>query len=95
MDINGTFDMSAHVLSCEVANEMVLLDKEQGIYFGLDAVGVHVWRLIGEGRSLSEICDDLEANYAVERGQLEQDVLSLVGEMQAHRLVTSVATMGP
>jgi hypothetical protein len=92
MDLNETFDTSVHVLACEVANEMVLLDKVQGVYFGLDPVGVHVWRLISEGRSLSEICDQLEANYVVERSQLEQDVLSLVGEMQAHQLVSTSTT---
>ncbi len=92
MELTKTFGASCHVVACDVADETVLLDKEQGRYFGLDAVGAQVWRLIAEGQSLSAICDLLEAKYSVSRDVLEHDIRALAGDLESHRLIVPVET---
>jgi hypothetical protein len=76
-----------HVMARQVGEDCVMLDLANGTYFGLDAIGARVWRLLGEGRSLQEVCDALVAEYDVTAAQAEADVTSLVAELAAHGLV--------
>jgi len=77
------------VVTREVGDDLMLLDLESGTYFGLDPVGSEVWQAAERNLSLAETCDRLEAGYDVARGQLEQDVLALAGQLVEQRLATA------
>jgi len=34
------------------------------VYYGLDAVGSRVWRLIMQGRTIASVCDTMIEEYA-------------------------------
>jgi len=51
-------------VACEVADEVVLLSMDNGQYYGLNAVGASIWRLIQTPRTLEEVRDRLLAEYA-------------------------------
>lgn len=71
-----------------VDGELVLLQLDDGIYFGLDAVGTRIWQWLMEGRSLGQITTELAALYpAVPPGTLRLDVQALVNELLAAKLV--------
>jgi hypothetical protein len=74
-------------VSNEVGDEAVILDVEDGMYYGLNAVGARVWSLLQEPRTVAEICDAIAAEYDVERPVCERDVLSLVDQLAGQRLV--------
>jgi len=59
------------VLSTELQNEGVLLDLETGEYFGLDEVGMDMWKVLST-------CDTVEAARATLLGQYDvaEDVLT-------------------
>jgi hypothetical protein len=76
------------VLAREVDGETVLLNLESGVYFGLDAVGTDMWRVLCTGVTLEETAHAIEAAYEVERSQLAADILRLVEELAASGLVT-------
>ncbi len=65
------------VLFRELDGEAVLLNLKTGTYFGLDAVGTRMWQLIAEQSSLARVVDSLAAEYDVDRGVLETDLLEL------------------
>lgn len=71
-----------------VGDELVLLDYDRGVYFGLDIVGAHVWRLIEEQRPVASIVDELLDEFDVERDTLAVDVERLIGELIERGLVT-------
>ena len=71
----------------QVGDETVLLDLASGNYYGLDPVGARIWQLLGEGKTLVEVCDALVAEYDVPRSTLESDVERLVGELGAKGLL--------
>jgi hypothetical protein len=75
------------VIARRVGEETVMLDLANGTYFSLDLVGARIWALLGEGKTLAEICDVLMAEYDVARDAIERDVLSLVEELRAHGLI--------
>ena len=63
--LESTVKAARGQVSCDVAGEAVILDANQGMYYGLDAVGARVWDLLQEPVSLSLILDTLLAEYDV------------------------------
>ncbi len=61
----------------ELDGQSVLLNLETGMYFGLDAVGTHVWQLAAENGSLRWISERLAGEYDADPGTIERDLLAL------------------
>ena len=81
---------SAHILTKEVNEEMVLVDMKRGVYHGLNAVGVQIWRLLDGTRTLDEIVTTIHDQYAdVDRAVIEGDTLSLVQALVDNELVVA------
>jgi hypothetical protein len=67
----------------QLDDEMVLLNLETGTYFGLDALGSRIWKLIEQGATEAAIFEQLLTEYAVEPLELRADLsafLDLLGE---------------
>ena len=79
--------ISDQVVYKPVGEELVLLDFQTGMYFGLDPVAVRIWQLIAAHRPLGEIADTLLAEYDVTREALEKDIDTLVEELERRGLV--------
>jgi len=75
------------VLIQQVAGELVLLDLESEVYFGLDEVGARMMTLLNEKNSAAEVLDQLVGEYDVDRATLERDLLALVEECSANGLL--------
>ena len=63
------------VMFNRVGDEVVLLDLDSGMYYGLDAVGGRLWDLISGSATIGEAIDTMLEEYEVEREVLESDVL--------------------
>jgi hypothetical protein len=87
MELTDKVAIPTQVMARQVGDETVILDLASGTYFGLDPVGARIWQLIGEGRTLAEICETMLKEYEVEREQLETDVFRLTGELLERGLV--------
>lgn len=77
------------VSSRQVGEEMVMLDLANGTYYGLDPVGARMWQLLGEGKTLGEVCDLVTGEYEVTREVAERDLLTLVEDLVSHGLVVA------
>ncbi len=88
MNLTDTPTIPAQVMARQVGDETVILDLGSGTYFGLDPVGARVWQLIGEGRTLGDICAALLDEYDVARAQLERDVLDLAEKLLEQKLIS-------
>jgi hypothetical protein len=74
-----------------VGDEVVILDLATGTYFGLDPVGARIWELMGEGKTLAEVCDRMLDEYEVTREELERDVLRLAEDLVEHGLIAATS----
>ncbi len=79
---------SADQVSCELEGEAVILDLAEGVYYGLDPVGAHVWALLAQERTLAELRDRVAAAYDVDAATAEADLVELLGDLAARGLVT-------
>ena len=76
------------VIYRELSGEVVLLNLQSGVYYGLDAVGSRVWQLLMQSRGVDEVCDIMLDEYDVGAETLRADVNRLVGELSDKGLVT-------
>ena len=79
-----------HIAVAELDDELVLLDTQSGVYFGLDAVGARIWRLLDSGTHQSEIVSELEKEFNVAAEQLRSDVEELVRDLTNAGLISGV-----
>ena len=75
-----------NAVEAEVGGLKVMLDVDAGNYYGLDAVGTHVWELLAEPRPLGAIVDGLTARYEVGREEAEAATRAFVGDLVARGL---------
>lgn len=93
MSVDCTFSNSSVVvvaegpISSDLAGEAVILDIKSGIYYGLDGVGVSVWNLIQEPKTIEEIQQTILAEYEVEPEQCEREILALLQELATSGLI--------
>ncbi len=70
-----------------VGEELVLLDLNRGIYYGLDPIGARMWELLSAGQEEGEILATLGEEYEVERQTLSADLRRLIAELQESELL--------
>jgi len=87
MRLSDRVNIPPQVMARAVGEETVILDLATGTYFGLDSVGARMWQLMGEGKTLAEICDAMLEEYEVSRDLLERDTVKLAQDLAAHGLI--------
>jgi hypothetical protein len=74
-------------VSSDLAGEAVILNLATGMYYGLDEVGARVWSLLQQPCAVEALRDAILAEYEVEPERCEQDLLALLADLQAAKLV--------
>lgn len=82
---------SPQLVSCEVADEAVLLSMRDGQYYGLNEVGASIWKLIQQPRTVVQIRDALLEEYSdMEPHEGERAIAEFLNEMISFKLVDLV-----
>ena len=77
-------------VSCELSDEVVILNMRNGEYFGLNPVGARIWELLQSQVSVQEILDRLLEEYPdVDRETCTEDLLGLLDDLAAAELIES------
>jgi hypothetical protein len=87
MNLSNKVSIPPQVMARTVGDETVILDLASGTYFGLDPVGARIWELMGEGKTLAEICEQMLDEYEVSPEELERDTLRLAQELADQGLI--------
>jgi hypothetical protein len=89
LSIDAVVVASPQQVSCDIADEAVLLSLSDGEYYGLNEVAASIWKLVQHPRTIAEVRDALLAEYdEIDRAECEEAVLTFVNEMIALNLVT-------
>ncbi len=78
---------SSNQLSSSIEDEAVILGLEQGVYYGLNPIGARIWSLVQEPRQVSEIWELILAEYDVDRGRCERDIVAILTELDEQGLL--------
>lgn len=85
--LKATIVASRQQISCSLADESVILNLEDGVYYGLNSVASRVWELVQEPRTLSEVRDRLLSEYEIEEASCTRDLVELVRQLHRWKLV--------
>ena len=75
------------VLATELEEEGVLLNLETGEYFGLDDVGLGMWKVLGVSSTVEGARAALLEQYDVTEEVLSRDLGAFVAELAERKLV--------
>jgi hypothetical protein len=78
-------------VSSDLSGEAVILNLASGMYYGLDEVGARVWSLLQQPCAVAAIRDAILAEYEVEPERCERDLLALLADLEAAKLVEITA----
>ena len=85
--MSTTVVVAADVLSSEMGAEHVLLNLRDGMYYGLEEVGIDIWKLLQRPITVAEICRIVSQTHDVDPGRCRADIARLLSEMAERRLV--------
>jgi hypothetical protein len=74
-------------ISCSLANEVVVLHLEDGVYYGLNPVASRVWELVQQPRTVEEVRNTLLSEYEIEEPACTRDLLALLDQLMRWKLV--------
>lgn len=74
-------------VSCELGEEVALLNMKNSVYYGLDPVGARIWRLLQQPTSMNAIRDVILQEYDVTPQQAESDLRALLEKLLGEGLV--------
>lgn len=89
MSHDGRFLISGDVVHRELDGETVVLSLESGMYFGLNATGTRVWRLIEDGATAAQMVETISREFAHPADRVRADVDELLTALQSKGLVTA------
>jgi hypothetical protein len=75
------------VVFAELDEEVVLLNVETGVYFGLDAIGARIWTLLAGGMDEDSVCERLLDEYEADVREIRADVAGFLDLLVAKSLV--------
>jgi hypothetical protein len=74
-------------LTSNIEDQTIMMNLEQGNYYGLNAVGNRIWELADQEISVKDICSALLKEYEVEEKHCKKVVLSFLGKMREAGLI--------
>jgi Coenzyme PQQ synthesis protein D (PqqD) len=86
--LDAAFRIPDEVIFRELDGEAVVLNLDTGIYFGLDAVGTRIWRLLEERKPLKAVLDTLIDEYEAPPDRLQRDLLAFVERLDDKGLLS-------
>lgn len=72
--------------------EGILVDLNTKRYFQLNETAMLVWRGLEQGKSISDIVNDVTASYEVDTAHATNSVERLLDSFQSYKLVSKVVT---
>lgn len=70
-----------------VDSDLVMLDEQAGLYFGLNSVAHTIWQLLATPKNYQELVNDLVAQYEVSVERCQQDIQKFLAHMLQHHLI--------
>ena len=89
MDFDKKYAFQKEKVAYRVVNDgAVILNLENGCYYGLNIIGTQIWQGIEKGKSLGEIAGLISEEYPVSEHQIRADLVKLVTDLEKEGLIT-------
>jgi hypothetical protein len=89
--IETVINRSPEVVASDIDGEVVMMSIEKGQYYGLDLIASRIWELLGTRIKVADLIGILTEEYEVTRDACERDLLPLLNDLLAEKLVVIVS----
>ena len=76
------------ILFADIDEEVVMMDLEQGTYFGMDEIGSQIWNLIAEPIRVADLCSTLQETYEVSPEDCLRDAVEFLDQLNEQGLLS-------
>ena len=84
----STILASRDQVAADLEAELVILNLNAGVYYGLDLIGTRIWNLAKEGRNVGQIEQAILSEYDVEPDRCRRDLYQLPEKLADAGLVS-------
>jgi hypothetical protein len=82
---------SEALLSNNLGEDVVMMDIEQGAYYGLEGVAARIWEFTETPLSVGSLCEKLTSGYEVSPEKCQQEVTTFLGDLVNRNIVQIVS----
>jgi len=75
-------------LISQLGSELVLMDTKSGNYLGINTVGTHIWNLLADSRSITDLVTELTSCFEVTETQCQLEVERFLSELEQKKMVS-------
>jgi hypothetical protein len=75
------------ILFADIDEEVVMMDIEQGTYYGMDDIASQIWNLIEEPIRVSDLCSALQESYDVSPEDCLRDIVEFLDQLNEQGLL--------
>lgn len=68
------FKQNSNIIVSYIDNEVILMNLENGFFFGLNATASEIWKLLDKAASINELYSNLKKKFHIERCIYESDM---------------------
>jgi hypothetical protein len=85
---DSKYQLTPRQISSNLSGEVVILDHEKGIYYGLDEVGALIYgELEKEPQTIETLCSLVCAEYGIDGSECRTDIELLIEDLIKEKLV--------
>jgi len=81
IELSTVVKQSKHQISCNLDDEVAILNLKSTLYFGLDEVGAYIWQALSEPRAVNDLCKAVLDQFDVEEARCNTDVIEFLTEL--------------
>jgi hypothetical protein len=85
--MDSTVVAAKEQMSCGLDDEAVILSLKKGVYYSLNPCGNRIWSLIQKPVKVGKIRDTLLEEYDIDKETCEEDLLSLLSDLNREGLI--------
>ena len=90
LSIASIVSRKAGFIEAEIDGEVVALNIEQGICYGLNQVGSRIWHLLETPSRIGDLCETLLSEYSVDPADCERQVLELLEDLCKEGMIAPI-----
>ena len=97
IELDASYIPSADIVAREIEGEIIIIPLVSGIgnmedeLFTLNETGKAIWNKLDSQKSLKDVMEELSKEFDDPAGEIDKDVIGLVGELLKRRIVVKVS----
>ena len=75
------------IIHSAMDDEVVMMSVDQGLFFGVDKIGTHIWNILETPAKVEELIEKLVDHYDVEPELCKNDTLLFLNDMLLKKVI--------